>query len=251
MRADNNGDEFEVKMIVNSARILTLILSRPSVTLVAAITPEQPRHPMDLVTLFDEMSGYDDFWDYNIGGMPILGAGSQAQVYRMPDEDDFVLRVSNGDGWFEYARMILEDTTGLPDELKAHLPVVRELAHRDGAFFGVVERLRPIKWDTPMDLWRHTAIRCGIEHRLEGDDLRRFRSDRRRLSKEMPHFVGFLDAIKARHDAMCDCNFPNWMERESDGLLVWSDPIAHMTDAEILDFVDRYDYAPSPRYAAA
>jgi hypothetical protein len=204
---------------------------------------------MDLDTLFDEMSGYDDFWDYNIGRMRLIGAGTKAHVYKMQDEDDFVLRVSGGDGWFEYARMIFEDTTGLPEEMKVHLPVVRELAHRDGLFFGIVERLLPVQRDTPMDLWRHTAIRCGIGHRLEGADLRHFRADRAKLKKAMPHFPDFLESIKERHPAICDCNFPNWMERDSDGMLVWSDPITCMTDAEKLDFIDRYDCVPSLGYA--
>jgi hypothetical protein len=40
------------------------------------------------------------------------------------------------------------------------------------------------------------------------------------------------------------------MERESDGMLVWSDPIAHMTEAENLHFIDSYGYAPSLGYGA-
>ena len=45
---------------------------------------------MDLGTLFEEMSGYDDFYDYNFRKMPMLGSGTKAQVYRMLDEDDFL-----------------------------------------------------------------------------------------------------------------------------------------------------------------
>lgn len=205
---------------------------------------------MELTTLFDEMSGYDDFYDYNAGRMRIIGAGTLAQVYRMPDEDDFVLRISGGDGWFQYARMILEDDTGLPEAMKAHLPRVRELAYRDGMFFGIVERLRPIEWDSPMARWRHTAIRCGIEHRLQGEDMRKFRNDRAALRRQMPLFTGFLEAIKARHAAICDDNFPNWMSRPSDGMLVWTDPIVSMTEEETLDFIDAYDVSSSPYMAA-
>jgi hypothetical protein len=176
MRADHSVGWVEVKMIVNSTRILALhsFSGDPH-----AYLDHDVRPPMDLDTLFDEMSEYDDFWDYNIGRM----------------------------------------------------------------------RLLPVQRDTPMDLWRHTAIRCGIEHRLEGADLRRFRADRAKLTKAMPHFPDFLESIKARHPAICDCNFPNWMERDSDGMLVWSDPITCMTDAEKLDFIDRYDCVPSLGYA--
>lgn len=39
---------------------------------------------MNLETLFWEMSGYDDFWDYNVGRMPLLGVGRQVLFVPTP-----------------------------------------------------------------------------------------------------------------------------------------------------------------------
>lgn len=136
--------------------------------------------------------------------------------------------------------MIIEDTTGLSAEEKIHLPVVRELAYHEGMFFGLTERLRPVMWDTPMDLWRHTAIRSRLEHLMDAAELRDYMSDLKRLQNEMPYFLGFMQTIQARHSMICDSNFTNWMERERDASLVWSDPIVSMTDDEKFEFIDRY-----------
>ena len=75
--------------------------------------------------------------------------------------------------------------------------------------------------------------------------MRCFRKDRSALKKHMPRFLSFVNSIRDRHPAICDCNFTNWMWRANDGMMVWSDPIAHLTETETLDFIEEYGFSPS------
>jgi hypothetical protein len=89
--------------------------------------------------------------EWALENLEFLGAGDTAHVFKHPDDDAKVIRISDyPDGWFLYAEQAMEAFGDDAGSYSAFYPVVYEIINKERELIGVSERLEEIENDSDL-----------------------------------------------------------------------------------------------------
>ncbi|QGH74614.1 hypothetical protein KNU84_gp090 [Bacteriophage DSS3_VP1] len=158
-----------------------------------------------------------------------LGCGMYSEVYPSTKED-FVIKIGNDihdDGWLHYALRCIETNSKY-----SFMPTIKKLLvdFNSKEFFGVIERLEPLKGDyeEKPDIWIQYDMgdRSVLQSKLYSSELPKDVMD------EMVEFLdGESEATKHHDPFRLDAHHDNWMTRE-DGSFVLTDPFSRTSVGE-------------------
>jgi hypothetical protein len=148
--------------------------------------------------------------EWALENLEFLGAGDTAHVFKHPDDDAKVIRISDyPDGWFLYAEQAMEAFGDDAGSYSAFYPVVYEIINKERELIGVSERLEEIENDSDLAEIVELINKAMITHDEDSwENLDQRLPDFRKFSQQLFHKIDLRDGNIMRRGGQIVINDP-------------------------------------------